>query len=54
MPGITRKMTPSQRDNDHDFDRPSGTESLYVDTRGTSCLATISLSLWDKAIQFLT
>jgi hypothetical protein len=34
---------------DHDFDRPSGTAASLNRYPGTSCLATISLSLRDKS-----
>jgi hypothetical protein len=35
--------------SDHDFDRPSGTGASLRRYPGTSCLATISLSLRDKS-----
>jgi hypothetical protein len=35
--------------SDHDFDRPSGTGASLHRYPGTSCLATISLSLRDKS-----
>jgi len=59
-PGILRKIAPSQQDGvssvsttnisgtDNDFDRPSGTEASPHRYPGTSCLATIVLSLRDK------
>jgi hypothetical protein len=44
----TTKIFGTDQGTDHDFDRPSGTGASLYRYPGTSCLATISLSLRDK------
>ena len=51
MPGLSfdDKYLWTDNGTDNDFDRPSGTEASLHRYPGTSCLATISLSLRDKS-----